>query len=131
LLERSSTRHDGGAAALYKKPIERQTKAPLTAVSRDRCSRIGSPHQRCDGGGADAPRLCFTSELPFPRLEASRCAAALRGARFAAHPHERHQYADGNRPELPALIHQHSFGPTRLEHHSRQKFLNRIGDSSV
>jgi D-amino-acid oxidase len=25
------------------------------------------PHKRCDGGGADAPRLCFTSELPLHR----------------------------------------------------------------
>jgi hypothetical protein len=43
-------------------------------------TRICSRHERCDGGFADAPRLCFTGELLLPSLEASRCAAALRSA---------------------------------------------------
>src|ERR1700730_3571471 len=104
-LERAPARDDDRAATLSEKLIERQMEAPLTTVSRDGCSRIGRRHEGCDRGGADPPCPRFIGELLLPRLEASRRAAALRGARFAGHPHERRQGCDRDCLELPALSH--------------------------
>src|SRR6266571_5063844 len=83
LLERPPARDDGRAATLSEKLIERQTEAPLATVGRDGCSRIGSRHEGCDSGGADAPCPRFIGALLLPRVEASRRAAARCGARFA------------------------------------------------
>src|SRR5215203_2892636 len=105
LLERAPARDDGRAATLSEKLIERQTEAPLATISRDGCSRIGGRHEGCDGGGADALSPRFIGELLLPRLEASRRAATLRGARFAGHPNERRQGCDGDCLELPARSH--------------------------
>src|SRR6266852_5457293 len=105
LLECAPARDNGRTAAFGEKLIERQTHAPLVTVSSDGCSRIGSRHEGCEGGGADAPSSRFIGELLLPRLEASRRAAARRGAGFAGHPQERHQDCDGDRLELPALSH--------------------------
>ena len=105
LLERAPARDDGRAATLGEKLIQRQTEAPLATVSRDGCRRVVRRHEGCDTGRADALSPRFIGELPLPRLEASRRAAALRGARFAGHPHERHQRCSNYDRKLHALIH--------------------------
>src|SRR3954451_7179729 len=103
LLECATARDDGRTAAFGEKLIERQTHAPLVTVSGDGCSRIGSRHEGCEGGSADALAPRFIGELLLPRLKANRRTAALRGANLACHPQERHQDCDGDRLELPAL----------------------------
>jgi hypothetical protein len=79
--------------------------AALVTVSGDGCRRIVRRHQGREGGSADALAPRFIGELPLPRLEASRRAAALRGAGLARHPQQRRQDCDGDGLELSALGH--------------------------
>src|SRR5262245_32310363 len=88
LLESTSARGNGRTAAFGEKLIERQAEASLASVSCDGRGRIARRPQGCEGGSAHAPSPRLSGELLLPCLKARSCAAALRGTRFAGHPHQ-------------------------------------------
>ena len=66
LLECTPMRHNGPAAALGEKLIERETETALAAIGIDGRLRVVRRHQRLDGRSADALGAGFAGKFLFP-----------------------------------------------------------------